>query len=167
MAGWHTPALLLRIYHAAVVSRHRGLRLFSIACLSLAYLVATSGQLGLGRAHAALALLAVQLAAFTAPRLLLACAGGAAVAAATALVLAARVDSLDDSTGHRGGAEGFKGKLGREGEGRSRPQRATCLRTRAAQPGHLAHRPCSAAPRSPSLPAPLRALPQGSTARTL
>ncbi|KAI7840030.1 hypothetical protein COHA_006236 [Chlorella ohadii] len=110
MGGWHTSPVLLRIYRSAVVGRQRWgpLRLFGVAALSLGYVLTSLGQWCLSRLSVALLVAALQLAALAAPRFALAAAIAALVAAATALVLAARVDAEDDSTGHRGGAEGFK-----------------------------------------------------------
>ncbi len=112
MGGWHTSPVLLRIYRSAVVGRQRWgpLRLFGVAALSLGYVLTSLGQWCLSRLSIALLVAALQLAALAAPRFALAAAVAALVAAATALVLAARVDAEDDSTGHRGGAEGFKGE---------------------------------------------------------
>lgn len=80
-----------------------------MAVLSLGFVLTSTGQWRISRLSIALLVAALELTALVAPHLALAAAGAALVAAATALVRAARVDAEDDSTGHRGGAEGFKG----------------------------------------------------------
>ena len=111
MGGWQASPLLLRAYRALVVGRHRWgpLRLCGVCLLSLGYVLTSAGQWRCARLSATLLVVALELAALVAPRPVLAVAGIGLVAAATALVMAARLDVEDDSTGHRGGAEGFRG----------------------------------------------------------
>lgn len=111
MGGWQTSPLLLRAYHAVVAGRHRWgpLRLSGVAVLSLGFVLTSTGQWRISRLSVALLVAVLELTALAAPRLALAATGAALVAAATALVHVARIDAEDDSTGHRGGAEGFKG----------------------------------------------------------
>lgn len=137
--------MLLRIYMAVVTARWRPLRCAGFGLLSLAFLLGSSPQFGVRKAHLVVGTLALAGGAAAAPlppSVLAAAAPLSLLALVAVLGLVAACDP-DDSTGHRGGAEGFTGE---------RWRRCTL--------------PCRRRERRRRPPPPPTLRPQASTART-